>query len=87
MRADSSDRCFTPESLGRLSSAPNSLFRNIITSNAFGLKILRGCTQAVFPGNPLRMNILEKTSKRSAEINTKTGLQADAKSLSARYYL
>ena len=80
MRADSPNLCFTPGSLGRLASAPNSLFRNILPLTPLVSRFC-GDERRYLPSKPLRMNSLENSPGRSDEIGTKTGLQADSKSL------
>ena len=80
MRADSPNLCFTHGSPGRLSSAPNSLLCNTLPITYLE-SIFCGDAHSYLPGNPLRMNILENSPITSAEIDTQTGLQADAKSL------
>ena len=80
MRADSPNLCFTRGIRLQLSPAPNSLFCNILQIKPLD-SIFCGDAHRYLPGNPLRMNILENTPITSAEIDTQTDLQADAKSL------
>ena len=80
MRADSPNLCFIPGSLGRRSSAPNSLLCNTLHITYLE-SVFCGDAHSYLPGNPLRINILENSPKRSTEIDTQTGLQADHNSL------
>jgi len=80
MRAASSNLCLTSEILGCFPSASNSLCRNIAPVTTLE-SIFCWDDRRSIPNKLLRMNSLENSPTTSAEIYTKTGLQADSKSL------